>query len=100
MSVAGQALEQVPHGRRQTARRREAGLEALGFKGRRQLTEPEQRRDVLEGGVRGEVADLVAPVVEPAGLAVHSTDRRPPRDHVLEPRLPRRLHVDLLAIVD
>src|SRR5439155_669863 len=87
MSVAGQALEQVPHGRRQTARRREAGLEALGLKGRRQLTEPEQRRDFLEARVLG---------VKPATLYAYVSRGvlRSYRQGIKRQRLYRRAEVE------
>src|SRR2546422_279474 len=63
-----------------------------------QLAVPERRCHVLEGDGPGALADLVAPVVELARRAVDLADRRPRRDDVFEPRLPRRLHRRLLVV--
>ena len=95
VGVARQALEECLDRRGQAARRPQARGERHRLGRRRQLAKPEQRRHVLEAHRPRQVADLVAAVVEPPGLAVHPADRRARRDHVLEPRLPRRLHAAL-----
>src|SRR5262249_34390811 len=98
VSVARKGLEQVAHRQRKSARRLEPRLEGGRGRGVGKLAVPEQRRHVLERDGAGEIADLVAPVVEPAVDAVDLADRRPRGDHVRGPRLPRRLHRRLLDL--
>ena len=97
MGIAWQSVEERADRRGQTPRRPEAGGEGRRLGRTRQLAEPEQSRHLLEAHRPRQLADLIAAVVEPPGLTVHLADRRAGRDHVLEPRLPRRLHVALLS---
>src|SRR5207247_18195 len=56
------------------------------------LAAPEQRGDLLERHHARQLADLVAAIEEPARRAVDGADGRARGDHVLESRLPARVH--------
>jgi hypothetical protein len=88
MGITGQPAEQGEHRGRQAAGGLQAGGEAGGLGWRRQVPEPEQVGHRLEAGGLDQLADLVAAVVQTAGLAVDRADGRARGDDVLESRLP------------
>ena len=92
MAVAGQPAQQREQRRRDLAGRRQARAEGAGGVGRGQLAEPQELGHVLEGHGAGEIADLVAPVVETPGPAVDRAHGGTGGDHVLEPGFPRAVH--------
>ena len=84
VALAGQGMEQRRHLGGQAARLREDGGEGAARGGLGELALPEELGHFLERDATGEVADLVAPVVQAPRGAVHRADRRPCR----HPHLP------------
>src|SRR5437773_2691300 len=82
-------------------RQRALALEPGGERGRlargRQLAGPEQEADLLEAQGAGQVADLVAAIIEPPSRAVDLADGRARRDDVLQSVLPHGVHLVLLS---
>src|SRR5262252_3491432 len=93
MAVSRQRAQESLDGTGEATTLVEPRLELRPFCRRRQLTEPQQARHVLEADGVGQIADLVAAVVEAPRRPIHLTDGRPCSDDILESRLPCLVHV-------
>src|SRR5262245_9723377 len=98
MAVSRQRAQESLDGTGEATTLVEPRLELRPFCRRRQLAEPEQARHVLEADGVGQIADLVAAIVEPPRRPIHLTDGRPRGDDVLQSRLPCLVHVRLSCV--
>ena len=76
MRRGGNALQHVEHRLGQAAQPLELGAVGVERLGVRQFAVEDEMRDFLEGGVRRQIGDVVAPVREPGAGFAHRTQRR------------------------
>ena len=78
------ALDDLEHGRRKSARLLQFGLEALERRATRQLAMQKQEGRLLEARIYGKIMDRIAAVAKLSGLAVDGARSRALEIHILQ----------------